>query len=195
MQRHILEQLSREDWASLIDLVGFDITREYYGDHASEIESTRRAVHKLAAEGLVETTMIEPERSPTAGHGRWTTRQVQLHARLAAETSKCWAQTRRAATNAKTTAAKTTTDAKTAAASAATSDGRRTSDDPSPESSPVSVGAAAPGRWVVRIDPTEDGAGYTRWRDGATFGSRDEARAAVRAELRRMPHNYKAVQL
>ena len=47
---------------------------------------------------------------------------------------------------------------------------------------------------VVRTD-VDLGAESPLWNDGATFASRDEARAAVRAELGRMPLSFKAVQI
>ena len=50
------------------------------------------------------------------------------------------------------------------------------------------------GGWVVRIH-ADGGSDFTLYRDGATFATRDDARAAVHAELKRMPQNYLAVQI
>ena len=49
------------------------------------------------------------------------------------------------------------------------------------------------GGWVVRIY-ADDGS-HTLYRNGAAFASRDEARDAVRADLGRLPHSFKAVQV
>ena len=87
MQRRILEQLKANtadplddhhtndyaSWTTVLELAGENATR-------AQVESTRRAVLKLAAAGLVDRLWID--RMVTSAHYDWPVRRGFLAARL-----------------------------------------------------------------------------------------------------------------
>jgi hypothetical protein len=58
-------------WVTLRELAGL-VAADLYRHHRAEVEATRRALHGLAAAGLVELALVRPE---------WA-EQTQLSARL-----------------------------------------------------------------------------------------------------------------